>query len=138
MPTQKMLPETQSASENVACNKMYCPCPTHGGWVRHFLRTTALLLGCAVAIYGIVYLDALTTYQNRKTRFVGRADRQERSITVSGYGKVVGTNDVAMTTIGYSNVDKDVTAARQANKRVMDSVVMEIKKLGISDIVFWL
>lgn len=104
-----------------------------GDWAKSFLIKLALLLGCVVALYGIVFLDSLTNYQNRKTRFIGRADRQEHTITVSGFGKVTGANDIATTNIGYTNVDKDVTTAEANNKRVMDAVLAEAKRLGVAD-----
>ena len=42
-------------------------------------------------------------------------------ITVSGYGKVTGSNDIAQTTIGFSNTDKDIAKAQAANNKVMGS-----------------
>jgi uncharacterized protein YggE len=91
-----------------------------------------LLLGCVVAVYVIIYLDAVTAYNVKKTQVVGRADQQERLLTVNGFGKVVAPNDIAITTIGYSNVDKDVTTAYQINKKVRENIVADLKKLGIA------
>lgn len=134
MPAPKMMtPAPMGMPKDEMCHAHNCTCSMHGGWAKHFLIKLVLLIGCVVAIYGIVYLDTLTTYQAKKTHYVGRADSQERFLTVTGYGKVVGTNDIAMTTIGYSNVDKDVAAAQLANKRVMDAVALDLKKLGISN-----
>ena len=135
MPIQKNMTNSpideQSNSTCGAC--AMGGCSMHGGWAKHFLIKLTLLIGCVLAIYGIVYLDTLTTYQAKKTLFVGRADSQEHYLSVTGYGKVVGANDIAMTTIGYSNVDKDVAAAQLANKRVMDAVAADLKKLGIAE-----
>ena len=57
----------------------------------------------------------------------------ERTITVNGTGKVNGSNDIAITTLGYSNTDKDVAVAQVANKKVMDAVMNDLKKLGVAD-----
>ncbi|MDD4477332.1 MAG: SIMPL domain-containing protein [Patescibacteria group bacterium] len=84
-------------------------------------------------IYLVFYLGVLTRNGIKQYNFIGKADRQERTITMSGIGKVVGNNDIALTTIGYSNVNKDVAKAQAENKKVMDGVLAELKKLGIED-----
>lgn len=129
-----MTPAPMGAGKDEApCHMSNCSCPMHGGWAKHFLIKLTLLVGCVLAIYAIVYLDTLTVYQAKKTYFVGRAPSQEHYLTVTGYGKVVGANDIAMTNISYSNVDKDVAAAQLTNKKVMDAVAAELKKIGIAD-----
>jgi multidrug efflux pump subunit AcrB len=69
----------------------------------------------------------------KEYNFIGKADKMERSFTINGYGKVTGNNDIAVTSIGYSNTDKDVSVAQAANKKVMDSVSNELKRIGIDD-----
>ncbi len=48
-------------------------------------------------------------------------------------GKATGKNDIALTTIGYSNTDKDVAKAQEKNKKVMDAVMADLKNFGIDD-----
>ena len=38
-----------------------------------------------------------------------------------------------MTTIGYSNLDKDVSKAQVDNKKVMDAIMVDLKKMGVED-----
>ena len=57
----------------------------------------------------------------------------ERTISVNGFGKVVGSNDIAVTTIGHSNTDKDVAKAQADNKKVMDKIAADLKTMGIED-----
>jgi uncharacterized protein YggE len=90
-------------------------------------------MACVSMVYGVVYLDSLTIYQNRKTAYIGRADRGEHTISVTGMGKVTAANDIALTTLAYTNVDKDVATAQLNNKKVMDPLLAELKKMGIAD-----
>jgi uncharacterized protein YggE len=87
---------------------------------------------CVILVFGIIYIDSLTDYSRKKAAVVGQADRTERTIGINGYGKVTGNNDIAMTTIGFSNTDKDVATAQANNKKVMDQVMADLKNLGIA------
>lgn len=84
-------------------------------------------------LYGIVYVGTLINNNLKQYNFIGRAPRMERTIVVNGYGKVSGNNDIAVTTIGYSNTNKDVGKAQEENKKVMDQISGELKKMGVAD-----
>ena len=84
-------------------------------------------------VYLIFFLGTAVRNNIKKFNFIGQADKMERTVTVNGYGKVNGNNDIAMTTIGYSNTDKDVAKAQADNKKVMDKVMADLKKLGLVD-----
>lgn len=84
-------------------------------------------------VYGIFYLGTLIRNNVKKYDFIGKADHMERTITVNGFGKVNGKNDIAVTTMGYSNTDKDVAKAQANNKKVMDQIYAELKKMNIAD-----
>lgn len=90
------------------------------------------LLG-VMLVYGIVLVGALIRNNLQQFFFIGKAPRMERTIVVNGLGKVNGNNDIAVTTIGFSNTDKDVAKAQLDNKKVMDQIVTELKKLGVAD-----
>lgn len=81
--------------------------------------------------YGIVFLGTLIHNNMKKYAFIGKADRGERTVTVAGVGRVNGKNDIAVTTMGYSNTDKDVAKAQTENKRVMDQIFTELKKMNV-------
>ncbi len=91
-----------------------------------------VLLGILL-VYATCWLGTLIRNNMKKNFYIGQADRQERTILVSGLGKVTGSNDIAVTTIGHSNTDKDVAKAQAANKKVMDKVLAELKQLGVAD-----
>lgn len=84
-------------------------------------------------VYLIVFVGTEIRNNGKKYSFIGKADKMERTIVVSGYGKVSGNNDIAVTTIGYSNTDKDVAKAQTDNKKVMDQIMTELKSFGVVD-----
>jgi uncharacterized protein YggE len=110
-----------------SCGKCMGPCHHHFG--KKILWTVVGIL----AVYLIFYVGTLIRNNVRAYNFIGRADRMERSITVNGLGKVTGNNDIAMTTIGYSNTNKDVGTAQAENNKVMDQIKAELKKMGVAD-----
>ncbi len=103
------------------------------GLHNHFAKKILMTIVGILLVYGVFYVGTLIRNNIKKYNFIGKADRMERTITVSGFGKVSGNNDIAMTTIGYSNTDKDVAKAQADNKKVMDSVYAELKKMGVED-----
>lgn len=91
-----------------------------------------VLLGILL-VYLTCFLGTLIRNNMKKNFYIGKADRSERTILVGGFGKVTVSNDIAVTTIGHSNTDKDVAKAQADNKKVMDGVLAELKQLGAAD-----
>jgi len=113
-----------------------CGGDCHSGccsWGGDFGKKLLLTFLGVLLVYSIFYLGTLVRNNIKKYDFIGKADRMERTISVAGYGKVTGNNDIAMTTIGYSNTDKDVAKAQTTNKTVMDKVFADLKTLGVED-----
>ena len=106
-----------------------CSCEKHSSFGKAILMT---LVGILV-VYLIFYFGSLINNNIKKFSYIGQADKMERIITVNGTGKVTGNNDIAVTTIGYSNTDKDIAKAQTDNSKVMDQVVADLKKMGIAD-----
>lgn len=92
-----------------------------------------MALSAVLVFYLIIYVGALSRNAMKKYYYVGKADRMERTIMITGTGKATGSNDIAMTTIGFSNTDKDVAKAQAENKKVMDPVMNDLAKIGIAD-----
>ena len=90
------------------------------------------LLGVLI-VYLTFYVGTLMRNNIKKYDTIGQADTMERSITITGTAKVTGNNDIAITTIGYSNLDSDVGKAQAENKKVMDQVFTDLKQIGISE-----
>lgn len=106
-----------------------------GKWINDgsFIHKMISVLAVIFLLYGIVYVGTLINNNLKEYHFIGRAPRMERTIVVNGYGKVSGNNDIAVTTIGYSNTNKDVGKAQEDNKKVMDQIALELKKMGVAD-----
>lgn len=98
-----------------------------------FGKTLIKTLFGILLVYLVLYVGTLINLNIKKYTFVGQADTMERTITVTGYGKATGQNDIAVTSIGYSNVDADVLKAQTDNKKVMDAVMSDLTKLGVAD-----
>ena len=105
-----------------------CACQPH-----HFGKKILLTLVGVLVVYLVCLVWTMVVLNIKKYKFVGRADRPEHTITVTGYGKVTGKNDIAVTTLGYSNVDKDVAAAQKNNQQVMNQIMADLAKLGIAE-----
>ena len=99
----------------------------------HFAKKIMMTIVGILLVYGVFYVGTLIRNNVKKYDFIGKADRMERTITVNGFGKVNGSNDIAVTTMGYSNTDKDVAKAQANNKKVMDQIYAELKKMNIAD-----
>ena len=107
-----------------------CYCNKFGSW---FIKKLLMTFVAILLVYGIFYVGTLIRNNIKQYDFIGKADRVERTITVNGSGKITGNNDIAMTTVGYSNVDKDIAKAQLDNKKVMDKVFDALKSLAIAD-----
>lgn len=107
-----------------------CHSCSHG---EEFGRKILMTLFGVLLVYVTFYVGTLMRNNIKKYETIGEADKMERTITVTGFGKVTGRNDIAMTTIGYSNIGTDVAKAQEENKGVMDKITDEVKKLGIEE-----
>jgi uncharacterized protein YggE len=97
----------------------------------NFGRKILMTLVGVLIVYLTFYIGTLMRNNIRKFDTIGQADTMERMITVVGTAKVTGNNDIAVTTIGFSNLDTDVSKAQSENKKVMDQVAADLKQLGI-------
>ncbi len=103
------------------------------GFHNHFAKKIIMTIAGILLVYLVFYVGTLIRNNVKKYDFIGKADHMERTITVNGYGKVNGNNDIAVTTMGYSNTDKDVAKAQAENKKVMDQIYADLKKMGVDD-----
>lgn len=118
------------SSGSCQCGSGLCRGSCCGGG---FGKKMIVTLVAIILAYGIFYLGTLISNNLKKYHYIGLTDKSERMVTINGMGKVSGQNNIAVTSIGYSNTDKDVGTAQTENKKVMDQVFSELKKLGIAD-----
>lgn len=124
MPNGKIV-DAGPKKENHAC----AWCCGGNGFVKKIMFT---LLG-VLLVYIIFYFGTVIRNNIKDYSYIGKAARMERTVTINGFGKVTGSNDIAVTTIGYSNTDKDVAKAQADNKKVMDKVFSDLKKMNIAE-----
>lgn len=115
-----------SKKEGECCSPHGCCCSQFGK------KIIATLVG-VMLVYLIFFLGTLVRNNIKKYDTIGRMDATERMITVSGLGKVTGANDIAVTTIGHSTVNKDVAKAQEDNKKIMDAVAADLAKMSIAE-----
>ena len=128
------LPIGGNKQESVSIKNDTKSCGVGGhGHCSHFGKKIIITLVGVLLVYSVFYLGTLMRNNIKKYDFIGKADKMERTVTVVGFGKVTGNNDIALTSIGHSNTDKDVAKAQAENKKVMDQVFAELTKMGIVD-----
>lgn len=127
----KIKSKKECCGEKDGCcgGKCHCYMGGHGIFVKKIFTTlTGVLL-----VYLIFYIGTSISLNIKKYNYVGLADRTEKTIAISGLGKVTGDNNIAVTTIGYSNTDKEVAKAQIDNKKVMDQIMADLKTMKIED-----
>ena len=100
-----------------------------GQMMRKFFITFVLI----ILAYIIVWLGTVIRNNIREYNYIGQADRQERTLTLDGQGKVVTRPDVAATTMGMSVEGASVAEAQAENTKVMNNLISRLKALGIED-----
>ncbi len=118
------LPASAAAKSDCCGGKHHC---------HDFSKKMLAVLFGILLVYLTFYIGSLTRNTVKKYNYVGLADQMERTITVIGYGKVNAKNDIALTTLGYSNTDKDVAKAQTDNTKVMDQLMKELRQMRIGD-----
>ncbi|HRY36526.1 MAG TPA: SIMPL domain-containing protein [Candidatus Magasanikbacteria bacterium] len=129
MPINPKIATPSSELDKKACGTgcVCCRCGyTYG-------KKIIMVILAVLLLYGIFYIGAISRNTIKGYNFIGKAPQNERSISINGYGKITGRNDIAVTTIGFSNTDKEVSTAQLANKKVMDQVMVDLQKMGIED-----
>ena len=98
-----------------------------------FTKKIMVTLFGVLLVYIIFYIGILIRNNIQEFNYIGQADKMEKMITINGYGKVIGTNDIAVTTLGYSNTAVDVSDAQKENKKTMDGIMDNLKEMGINE-----
>ena len=110
-----------------------CGCGGSHHLNRRFGKTILMTFVGVLIVYLTFYVGALMRNEVKKYNYIGQAEQMERMITINGTAKVTAINNIAVTTVGYTNIDSDVGKAQAANKKVMDQVYDDLKKMGIEE-----
>ena len=100
----------------------------------HLLGKKVLWTLCGIFVaYSIVFLGTLIRNNLKEFNHIGKSETKERTIVISGQGKVTAVPDIAMTTIGFQAEAKTVADAQMKNTEVMDSLIEKLKVLQINE-----
>lgn len=99
----------------------------------YFGKKILLTLVGVLLAYSVAYLGTLVRENIKEYDYIGMTPKQERTIVVAGYGKIIGGNDIAMIVLGYTNTSTDVATAQSDNKKVTDAILVDLKKMGINE-----
>jgi hypothetical protein len=102
----------------------------HGMCGRAGKQILMTLVGILIA-YSIVFVATLIRNNIQKFYYIGKADKQERMITVSGQGKITATPDVAVMTMGMVSNKETVADAQKVNTETMNKLLARLKELGV-------
>lgn len=130
------LMSSNKSSPTITEKKECCGGSCGGGcccWGSDFAKKLLLTFVGVLLVYLIFFVGSLVRNNVKKYNYIGQADRMESTVMINGVGRASGNNDIAMTTIGYSNLDKDVSKAQIDNKKVMDQIMADVKKMGVEE-----
>lgn len=124
MPVKKSM--EKSHIEKIDCCRKTWSC---SDMYKKFFYTFIIL----IFVYFLVLLATMIRNNLREYYFIGKADRQERTIALDAVGKVTAKPDIAMTTIGMTAEAETVASAQEENTKVMNKLIDGLKSLQIED-----
>ena len=92
------------------------------------------LFAALVAILLITLIFALTLWARnlaKQNYYIGKNPQVDRSISISGEGKVTAIPDIATVTLGMQNISMDIQSAQKKNSDTINSLITQLKALGI-------
>lgn len=100
---------------------------------KSFGSTLLKLLAGILLVYLIIFVGSLTRNNLKKFYYIGKAERLQNTIVITGDGKVIGTPDIAVVEVGFLTEKPDVASAQKENTEKMNKLLAEIKKLGVKE-----
>jgi uncharacterized protein len=92
------------------------------------------LFAAILAILLVSLIIALTFWARnlaKQNYYIGKNPQLDRSIAISGEGKVTAIPDIASVTLGMDNTNIDIQAAQKKNSDAINSLITQLKALGI-------
>jgi uncharacterized protein YggE len=87
-----------------------------------------------LAILLIALIIALTFWTRnlaKQNYYIGKNPQIDRTISISGEGKVTAIPDIASVTLGMENTSLDIQAAQKKNSDTINALITQLKALGI-------
>jgi uncharacterized protein len=94
------------------------------------------LFAALLAIFLITVIFSLTFWARnlaKQNYFIGKNPQLDRSIAISGEGKVTAIPDIASVTLGMENTSMDIQVAQKKNSDTINSLMSQLKALGIDE-----
>lgn len=91
------------------------------------------VLAGVLLVYLIIFIGALSRNSLKSFYYIGKAERPQNTIAITGEGKVIGTPDIAVVEVGFLTEKPDVASAQKENTEKMNKLLAEIKKLGVKE-----
>ncbi|OGH86873.1 MAG: hypothetical protein A2469_03005 [Candidatus Magasanikbacteria bacterium RIFOXYC2_FULL_40_16] len=116
-------------AQNSKNNSYFPKGPSCGGMIKKILFIFITL----AVVYFIVLLATMIRNNLKEYYYIGKADRQERTISLDAVGKVNAKTDIAVTTMGMISEAETVAEAQKKNTEVMNNLIGKLKALNIEE-----
>lgn len=100
---------------------------------RHLGKVIIKTLFGILLVYVIIYVGALTRNQIKKYYSIGKMDRPQNTVSITGEGKVSAQPNIASVQVGLVTDNADVAAAQKENTGKMNKMILAVKALGVAD-----
>lgn len=91
----------------------------------------SILLALLIIVIGVT-LALVSRNQYKQNYFIGKNPQIDRTIDISGEGKVTAIPDIAILSLGMENNSLNIQDAQKKNSDTMNSLVSQLKALQIS------
>ncbi|MCX6739715.1 MAG: SIMPL domain-containing protein [Candidatus Parcubacteria bacterium] len=92
----------------------------------------AILLAILLAVLA-VGLIFWARNLNKQNYYIGKNPQADRTIAISGEGKVTAIPDIASVTLGMDNTSMDIQVAQKKNSDAINALITQLKALGIAE-----
>ncbi len=94
------------------------------------------LFAALLAILLVTLVISLTFWARnlaKQNYYIGKNPQVDRSIAITGEGKVTAIPDIASVTLGMENTGMDIQAIQKKNSDTINSLISQLKALGIDE-----
>ncbi len=99
----------------------------------HFWCAPLYVLAGFLMLALVFFVSVKTNQAFEETKYVGRADVPQPTISIGGEGRVLAAPDVARINVGLLTEGRDVSTVQQQNTEKMNRLIAEVKALGVSE-----
>lgn len=117
----------------MATNDETCCCPTTKPHCSDVCKKVFATFMGVLLVYLIFLVGTMIRNNLEEYKYIGQADKLERTITVEAEGKITAKPDVAVTTMGMIAEADTVAAAQAENTKVMNNLITKLKALGVEE-----